>query len=312
MKILPEDILAPKAVSVALLAILTIAVSVAWWMFTPFSLLFKIALLVAFAFTSFMVPRLLFLAKLTRMFEFTPALLAFYAQVGTSWICRSVTPVVFSLIILVSLLITSRLWKTDNPAREMFMISMLLSAGAVLSLPIVFLLPVMWLIFIMLQSFDFRTFLASLMGVACVMLLSSAVLYFLPDGLLYYVQQLKHSWQICTNDLFPLFGKGIVDMALVFALTMSAISVLNIIYHNSYAYRNDQYTRIQSATWGVLAVALALLFAVFGTMPILMPLTLITLLLLHHSTLMRPSWFIVVLWIICLLSILAVPLFSFI
>lgn len=316
MKLKPENILAARAPQVALLSLLTAAVAALWWLCGAETVVFKVCKLLLYLVAAFTVSWLLFAAKLTRMFEFTPSLAALFTllcvdfalkpSASADWLTY-LTPVAVTLVLLCILNITRRLWKADHASEEMFLITLLLCAAAFLYAPALLLIVVVWLVFIVLQSFSLKTLLASLIGLACAAIMAEALSHLLFSGCA--AKALLDSTDTWGKYLVrPAVIGGLSARHVAIAAVLGGLAVCNIVYHHVSHYRDDQYTRVLLNTWSILAVALIMLFMIFGTPLLLTPLALLMLMLQLHSTALRPSWFIFALWVIFALTMLALPL----
>ncbi|MHB9140408.1 MAG: hypothetical protein ACYC25_00845, partial [Paludibacter sp.] len=67
-------------------------------------------------------------------------------------------------IFIIALFFTFNMFHNRNASEEAFMGSFLISVSSLFINPLIFLIPVFWIGFIMLQSFSLRTLIASLLG----------------------------------------------------------------------------------------------------------------------------------------------------
>ncbi|MBQ9439155.1 MAG: hypothetical protein IJU35_00940 [Paludibacteraceae bacterium] len=307
MKLTPEIILQPRPVQVTLLSLIT--AGLAAFLFAAMPWQWAVGNGVLFTVVSLLVSLMLYRTKQTRMFEFTPAIVTLFtilAAGGAARVSRFLfdgsgelqlsevmnlsLDVLVLLTLLIVLLVAQPIWKVDNPAREMFLITILLTLASYCCPPLLLLIPVIWIIFIGLQSFGFRTWLASLFGVASVALIAAAVLYALN--------------QLRLPDIYH-FGMPFITLSLIVhthefikVIVLGILIICNIVYQSLNGYRDDQYSRVLMNSWSFFAIALVVLYLAYPVNRLLLAASVMTMLLIFHSTSMRKSWFVVAQWVI--------------
>ena len=307
MKIRPEDILSPRITQLLLLSAYAIIITALWWYMAirQAPLWQNIIVQITYVATATLVTSVLFRTKQTRMFEITPALLAYSVAMSTNvWLTNhDVTDVAISIVLLVTMHISSDLWKTDHPVRRMFIISFLITVVSAAKPSLLLLVPAIWLCFIVLQSFSLRTLLSSLIAIACVVILICGTIYlFIPQ---FFDPLQQHLLEAANNLKQPFTDITAPEHinTLYCLAAMVAIATFNIIYQKINEYRDEQYTRVQTTTWGIILITIFLLYLAYPDRALNMPTTILTLLLIIHSTAMRPTWSLLVCWVIFFLTL---------
>lgn len=317
----PEDILSPRPVQVTLLSLAAVALSALWWMTCPAALWTKIITIAAYLTGALMVSWLLFRTRFTRMFEFTPAILVFLSMIAAN--NSSDAPYdAFALILIMALLhMICPLWKSDDTVEQAFLTSMMIALTAIFIPVMIWLVPLLWLLLVVQQSFSLRSLTASLIGVACVAVLYAAYLLLLYPVI--HAAELSLPWPAASalpraegpeliKAVTVMFAHRIVAVSdISFSLpkawalvTLSVIIIINIFYHFIFAYKADQYTRVLLNTWSITAVTIAVIcfvLAPFASM--LVPLAALTAMLLWHNTTVTPTWLGLLMWIVMIVGL---------
>jgi len=202
-------------------------------------------------------------------------------------------------IFIIALFFTFNMFHNRNASEEAFMGSFLISVSSLFINPLIFLIPVFWIGFIMLQSFSLRTLIASLLGTV-----TPWILTFSGQYLIYSKIDFASVFSIQMNLDFNLYTFTLVNSIYIASMAIILIICLAGMFSN---YSRDAiHTRNKLNFIFLLLIAILILSIIFENqfssfLPIIA--LLFSFLISHPFTLKQNNFFSIVFIIFCVLNI---------
>jgi len=149
------------------------------------------------------------------------------------------SPVYFSLLfVLIAVGILYSSYRKEKVAESAFRISFLLALGSLFTIDLLLYIPLFWIGYAVMRSFNYKAILASLLGVCMVYwIVGFCILYFsgLDNPLLLWIDKWK-------NYEFPALSKQIIGFWAVFIIN-ALVVVFIIVYGYAYSYKDKVQIR---------------------------------------------------------------------
>lgn len=137
---------------------------------------------------------------------------------------------------IISLFFILSMFHDRNASEQAFMGCLLISFSSIFINPLIFIIPVYWIGFMMLQSFSIRTLLASILGTLTPWVLYLSIHYFLNPNI-----DLMQFFKIYTNIELDLFSFSLVN--LIYIGSLAIVMIISLVGMFSIYNRDAIHTR---------------------------------------------------------------------
>ena len=171
--------------------------------------------------------RLCYKTNMTRTMSFMPVVMYMLPFSALPWLHQCWQGQVACMALLLSDIQLLGTYRMDNAAGEALLSTLLILAGSLFCAEMIFIVPLLWVFFMVQQSFNLKVFISSLIAVAVVVIYAGIVLWLQPE-----LPRISPVTALTGRELLPLPQGILVIVMVVTVLTFLVFALLNFSQEN--------------------------------------------------------------------------------